>query len=659
VVVLHDLDGKQLLNTRQPFGGPLPRTPNSSLAEQRGAAGPLATVVSNLYFAPIGKEYSFAVQVPVLRDGRVLYYISLAGFAGNLQRIMEEQGLPKGWVSSVFDARGTVVARNEKPQDFVGKPMSERLASQLRNRSSGVFESVSIDGQPVLSSFSKSLVYGWTVAIGVPLSTLTSPFEAAWRFGVLSLMLLAVTLGAALWLARRLGHPIALLTRASEQLGSGAPLVRVETGLVETDLVLSALQKADMRIRGANELMEARVRDALAEAERAQRSVIQSQRLEALGQLTGGVAHDFNNLLMVVKTNVHLLKAQVPQLAENAPLERIQRATETGAQLTRQLLAFARRQPLRPEAIELRTRVPDVLALVRPALGAAIELEAEIHPDAGAIVADASEFELALINLAMNARDAMPTGGRLMVRVAPAADRPDSDRTCVVEMRDTGTGIAREVLARIFEPFFTTKPVGKGTGLGLSQVHGFVTQIGGQVQVESEPGSGTTIRLLLPAVDGAHQVQRASAPEVRRFDGRGARILLVEDNEAVATSTEELLRTSNYVVERLPSGDAAKSLLATSADYECILSDIRMPGATDGIALATWLRQHRPALPIVLMTGYTTELRQAVQLGLEVVPKPSTPETLLAVLEAARRRPDDDVPPPTPPASALHGDAAG
>ena len=630
VVILHAMDGRQLLNTRMPLNATLPA---SELSNERRAAGARATVVSDLYFAPVGKEYSFAVQVPVVRGGEVVYFLSFAGFASSLQTIMVDQGLPPSWIGSVFDAKGIIVARNERPAEFVGKPMGPRLAAQLKVRAAGVFESVAIDGRPILSGFSRSPAYGWTAAIGVPLSELTLPNDAALRFGLLSLILLATSLLAAVLLGRRLARPVALLLEASRDVGSAAPLELTATGLVETDRVLAALAAADLRIRSANELMEARVAEALGEAERAQLSVQQSQRLEALVQLTGGVAHDFNNLLMVVKTNVHLLRISVPELADSAPLDRIQRATDTGAQLTRQLLAFARRQPLRPEYIDLRARVSDVMSLVRPAMGSAIEVSCEVQPDVGTIFADVAEFELALINLAVNARDAMPDGGKLTVAARPVQSQDGEGMAVSLEVSDTGQGIPAEAMARIFEPFFTTKPVGKGTGLGLSQVHGFVTEIGGTVKVLSSSSAGTRIQLLLPVVTAP--VQNPEEPQAPhpQFDGRGRKLLLVEDNNEVAVSTQELLRNSNLVVTRAVSGDEARGLLEGGTTYDCVLSDIRMPGSMDGIALATWMRDARVQVPIVLMTGYSAELRQAFGLGLQVVPKPCAPATLLEALD--------------------------
>ena len=634
VVVLHDLNGAQLVNTRVPFGTALPTV--SSLSAERERAGSAATLVSNLYVGPVGRQPSFAVQVPVVRGGQTIYYLSLASYASNLQSILQDQKLPPGWVVSILDRERVIVSRSRDAQEFVGKKVSERLLRQLDARDFGVFRSAALDGTPILAAFHRSPAHGWSVALGVPLSSITPPMQAAMVFGALALLLLSGSLLAAWQVGRRLVIPVQRLHAASQSIGRGETLALEPTGLRETDQVLHALHEANQRINRSSTELSARVEAAVAEADKAHRAVIQSQRLEALGQLTGGVAHDFNNLLMVVRTNLHLLKSRLPAGVDPTPLERIERATDTGAQLTRQLLAFARRQPLRPEVIDLRSRLPDLAALIRPALGSHVDMHCEVADDVAAIVGDPAEFELALINMSMNARDAMPEGGHLSVRARAATAAEAPVPSVVIEVEDTGQGIAPDLVERVFEPFFTTKPVGHGTGLGLSQVHGFVSQAGGTVRVRSAPGQGTCLTLLIPAAQlpatpaGAPSVQPA-----RARTGEGRRILLVEDNEDVASATADLLREAGYVVDHVPTGDDAKARLADEAPFHCVLSDIRMPGQTDGIALAEWLAGRHPGLPIVLTTGYSQELRQAFKLGLEVLPKPSSPEALLEALAQA------------------------
>ncbi|AEG94499.1 candidate histidine kinase, hybrid [Ramlibacter tataouinensis TTB310] len=631
VIVLSDLSGQQLLNTRRPFGETaLPRT---VFAEARRRAGPMATLVSDLYWAPLGKQHSFAVEVPVVRDGRVLYYLSVGGFASHLQPVLGDQNLPERWIGSIIDTRGVIVARSIAPEKIVGRTVPPAMLQALAQQQEGAFRTVSLDGVPVLASFSKSRVYGWGFIIGVPLREITSPLNAAGAFALASLALLAAALAGALWVARQLVGPVRQVAQASEAIGQGGAVEPAGTGLAETDKVMRALAAASRSIRDANEAMQARVADALAEAEKAQRIVVQNQRLEAIGHLTGGVAHDFNNLLMVVSNNVHLLRRQRPELQGSTPLAGIERAVATGTKLTRQLLAFARRQALRPELIRLQDRLPDLMDLVRPTLHGGIEVRCEVDPATPLVRVDPAEFELALINLAVNARDAMEQGGRLSFRARPAPGG-----LAVIEVADTGKGIEPQVMARVFEPFFTTKPVGHGTGLGLSQVYGFAAQAQGRAEIESEPGRGTVVRLCLPAATTQEAVcdgQEAADPGSSVGDGL---LLLVEDNLELAAVTQDMLRQSGYAVRHVASGDEARALLAAGEPFEAVLSDMRMPGRTSGLDLASWLRQQGDQIPIVLMTGYSAELERAGRLQFEVVSKPCPPEQLLAMLRQAVER---------------------
>ncbi|HVE54915.1 MAG TPA: ATP-binding protein [Ramlibacter sp.] len=624
VVVLADLESRQLLNTRRPFGeANLPRTVYTFAQVQQAPGG---TLVSDVYYAPLGKQYSFAVTVPVERGGKVRYLLSYAGYASALQKVFADQKLPENWVASVVDAKGAIVARNRDADKYVGKHVTERLVSRIAKGRSGLFESHAVDGSEVLASFSTAPDYGWTVVIGVPMAQVGSPARAAAGFAALSALLLFGALWAAARMGRGLVGPVLQAQAAAERIARAEPVEARPTGLVEMDTVMQVLADTSRAVRESSDEMQARVRDALAEAEKAHQAVLQNQRLEALGQLTGGVAHDFNNLLMVVSNYTHLLRARRPELAGTPEIAGIERAVGTGAKLTRQLLAFARRQPVRPEALDLQARLPEITGLLKASLGSRIVLTCEVDPDTAAVLVDPAEFELALINLAVNARDAMPEGGTLHVSARNEGDRVR------VEVADNGKGIAPELLAKVFEPFFTTKPVGHGTGLGLSQVYGLARQAGGDARIESVEGQGTRVVLLFPALD---YVQRppAETPESAPAAPHGGRaLLLVEDNAELAAVTSQVLQSAGFEVTRAESGDGAKAVLAKGVRFDIVLSDIRMPGDTDGIILARWIRAYHPGLPVVLMTGYSAELSPARSLGLQVLPKPSPPAALLEAL---------------------------
>jgi signal transduction histidine kinase/ActR/RegA family two-component response regulator len=365
--------------------------------------------------------------------------------------------------------------------------------------------------------------------------------------------------------------------------------------------------------------------------DRAERALRQAQKLEAMGQLTGGVAHDFNNLLMIVGNNVHLLRRLHPDLAEDARLAAIARAVGSGEKLTRQLLAFSRRQALRPEVLRLQDVLPALADLIKPAVGSRVQVATRVAPDTAAVELDPAELELAVLNLALNARDAMPGGGQLTIDARNAAAATGAAQRVVLSVSDTGSGIPHELQERVFEPFFTTKPVGEGTGLGLSQVYGMCTQVGGTARIESRPGEGTTVRLSLPASTRSPEVPIADGgTQHERFD---ARVLLVEDNDEVAHVTADLLRSFGCAVERVRNGEAAVTRLDGAPHaFDIVLSDIVMPGYLDGLALADRLRSTHPNLPIVLMTGHSEQVRRADGADYEVLQKPFAPATLLSAL---------------------------
>ncbi|MGV3571489.1 MAG: ATP-binding protein [Ramlibacter sp.] len=626
-VVLMDPGQQQLLNTRRPLGEPLPR---SGFAAVRTAENARDTLVSDLYFAPIGKQHSFAVQVPVIRDDAVVYYLALGSYADTLQRILVGQQLPKGWIGAVVDRKGAVVARTRNAERFVSqRPPADQWAL-VQGAPGRVLGIRSMEGVPMLASFHRSSAYGWGFFIAVPEAQVTSPARAAAVFAGIAVLLLAASLLAALRLGHRIVEPIRRLAATAEALGRGAPPDPQPTGLAETETVARALRAAGASISEASNELEARVRVAVEEAEKAQKAMLQNQRLEAIGQLTGGVAHDFNNLLMVVDTNTHLLRRVRPELAQDVHLARIQRAVGTGTRLTRQLLAFSRRQPLRPQRLDLAQLLPELMELVRPTLTSRVRVHCEVEPGTACVLVDPAEFELAIINLSVNARDAMPDGGELRVRARNVHDDA-LGAAVLVEVADTGEGIPPELLGRVFEPFFTTKEVGHGTGLGLSQVYGMATQAGGSARIASQTGQGTTIGLLLPPAPAAEGPEEGAVAAVPQAVAR--RVLLVEDNAELADATRELLLEAGCSVQHARSADEALALLEhMQPPPEVVLSDIRMPGEIDGLGLAARLQRSKPQLRVVLMTGYTPELEAARALRLQVLPKPVQPVDLLRAL---------------------------
>jgi len=407
-----------------------------------------------------------------------------------------------------------------------------------------------------------------------------------------------------------------------------AVLLPTTAGLVYVSWV--ALKKTQREVRTA-----AQLRDQISRRANAERSMLQSQKLETLAVVTGGVAHDFNNLLAILSASLHVHRRLHPGLADDKQIMAMKRSIESGVRLTRQLLSFTRKQALRPEAVVLQEWLPATEGLIRTTLGANVVWQLRIEQGTRVITVDPGELELAIINLVVNSRHAMPQGGVLTLSACNAAHPADASVPMVsISVTDTGIGIPADLLPKVMEPFFTTREKGVGSGLGLSQVQGFCAQAGGQVAIESELGKGTTVRMLLPATDLPHPAS-APASELETLHELHGRILLIEDNEDVGATTAAMLGAAGMTVTRLPNADAAMAFLREdSSRVDVVLSDIAMPGSMNGIGLAFALRQRHPDLPVLLTTGYAEQLNEALAGGLRVLQKPTVPNELLAELRA-------------------------
>lgn len=391
----------------------------------------------------------------------------------------------------------------------------------------------------------------------------------------------------------------------------------------------------------------ARFQREVVRREVAEAALKQAQRLEAIGQLTGGVAHDFNNLLMVVCGNVERLRRYpITDERQLRAIESIDSAAKRGASLTRQLLSFSRRQTHEPAAVDLVRRLPQLEDMLRSSLRGDIAIEVQIAEGLWPTRIDFSELELAVLNIAVNARDAMPTGGHLTVAAqnvgfADVSTIGLAGDFVALSVTDTGRGIPPDVLGRVFEPFFTTKEVGKGTGLGLSQVYGFARQSGGTAAIASQPGRGTTVTLYLPRTREAlieEVPEPASSTTARRREGRG-RVLAVEDNLDVAEVTRSFLEELGYTVIHAPDVATAKALLSRpDADISLVFSDIVMPGDLNGLDLARTVRkEHGAKLPVLLATGYSDVAQAAADEGFAILRKPFDMRQLREALAKAIR----------------------
>ena len=373
--------------------------------------------------------------------------------------------------------------------------------------------------------------------------------------------------------------------------------------------------------------------ERLAKAESALR---QSQKLEAVGQLTGGVAHDFNNLLMAFSSGMFLLDQPMDADRRRRVLDSMKQAIDRGTTLTRQLLAFSRRRPLATKTVDLRMQLVGMQEMLQRSLRGDMEVKLSFHDEPWPVEVDPGELELAILNICVNSRDAMPDGGTIYISTRNTAE------TVTISITDTGVGMSRDVLARAFEPFFTTKEVGKGSGLGLAQVYGFLAQSNGEVSIESAPGKGTTVFLSFPRsekpvaeTEGDDQDSaRHSGGRAERRSRTRANVLLVEDDLTVADLTAQMLESIGMSVVHAKSAVAALDALATTREIDIVFSDVMMPGGMSGVELAHEIRERFPEMPVVLTTGYIEVARSAVTEGLEVLVKPYPLEVLSRTLIA-------------------------
>jgi PAS domain S-box-containing protein len=406
--------------------------------------------------------------------------------------------------------------------------------------------------------------------------------------------------------------------------------------------------RAIMMLRTLTDTLEQRVAERTSELMRAEDALRQSQKMEAVGQLTGGVAHDFNNLLTIIRSSVDFLRRpDLPEARKARYLDAVSDTVDRAAKLTGQLLAFARRQALKPEVFHVGQKVRGIAEMLDTVIGARIQVIAEVPDEPCYIRADVSQFETALVNMAVNARDAMDGEGTLTLQLAggrtmpPIRGHAGADTAfAAVSLTDTGAGIAEADLGRLFEPFFTTKEVGKGTGLGLSQVFGFAKQSGGNVDVTSAPGQGATFTLYLPQVEVDRGIDATAGAAVPLSPlGAGQRVLVVEDNVEVGQFATQILQDLGYETVWAANAEAALERLGEDGGgFEVVFSDVVMPGM-GGLALAQELARRFPALPVLLTSGYSHVLAQEGTHGFELLHKPYSAEQLGRVLSRVAGRP--------------------
>jgi signal transduction histidine kinase/CheY-like chemotaxis protein len=584
VVVVSDLAGNWIVSRPETPGGP-GRIIEIESHDKAVASG--LPAIGSIRHGGRGIP-SFAVRVPVVRDGKVLYVLSAVIIPDAVGTLLLATGLPPTWIGAVVDGEGRLAARTSGAPEHIGDTANPDTLHVLKQRRSGLYEGRVLEGWSAIFAFQTIPSSGWSVHLAIPREDYVAPLRrSAWVLGLggTASLTIAALLVVLLWREVR---------RRREE----------ETAREET------------------------------------------HRLEALGLMTGGVAHDFNNLLMIVQGSAEaILLRSADQDRVRTYAEAVLVATRRGQGLTRQLLAFGRRSPYLPVGFDLRDRADDLLTLLKRSTRGDIATELDLSDGLWRIHADPDALEVALVNLAVNARDAMPSAGNLTIRARNVSlSRRHDEGTglagdfVAITVSDTGCGMDEEVQHRIFEPFFTTKPPGKGTGLGLSQVFGFAKQSGGAVTVASRPGKGTSITIYLPR---SLQETAPRDPPPPPCELAGRRILIVEDNPEVARVASEMLRAAGLRVEWVDGAAAALPRLEQEA-FDLLLSDVMMEGLS-GLELAELAEARWPALPILLMTGYSEAIARGQASRWPLITKPFSEAQILAAIETilAKVTPDD------------------
>jgi len=617
------------INTGAPAGTVVPRIPGALFVTS-------GMGISFVLRAPSTQAPSMAVLVPESVRNPPRYNVGVPFPPERVQELIQQQRLRTATVASVIDSQQRVMGRSRDPERWIGQRASHPALLEMALRGgSGFLATRTLDSVASLTYLSPPGRYGWAVVVALPEQEL---INAAWSIALRavasSAALLVIALGLAILAARRISQPVQVLQQAAGALLDQQVPAPLATGLSEIDRVGEVLHHAGQRAHEWGRELEARVREASEEARKAEASLFEARKHEAIGRLTGAIAHDFNNLLQTISMGLQVVARSVPQGKHTKPLEAALAASGRAADQIRQMLAFGRTQQLRPQPVDLGDLLLRSRDLTDKALGERVRLVAQLDPGLPALMADPIQLELALLNLVFNARDAMrDRGGTVTLRASvvdglPAS--PDAGRMLRIDVEDNGAGMDADTLSRVFEPYFTTKPVGAGTGLGLPQVQAFARQSQGDVRIASAPGAGTCVSLFLPVAVGEVAATEAEVRHVRRSD-RMLRVLMVEDDVLVASVVVAALEHAGHSVILCRTADEARALLEQRQPVDVLFTDVMMPGSMTGLELIAWCKENRPELPSLVATGYSARPAEGVW---RVLRKPYTIEDLLDALDA-------------------------
>ncbi len=628
---------RQLLNTRAPYSAQL---------VNRAKPLPLTSdkpVIVFVPLTPVARTPAVTVFVPIPEARPQAYNVGVSFEPiSSLQRILDANPGPFKALTAVVNEENLIMARSRDPEKWFGKSSSPAFVQRIRAGGIGFAESMTLDGVRSMTYLSPPSAYGWSIIVSVPMSELNAASKvASLKAAGAAALLLVFGLIIALLGARKIGMTVSALRRAADELGRNRVPAVLATDVTEVDQISAALRDAGLKAQQANEELEERVEEAVNETKVANANLLQSQKLEVVGRLTAGVAHDFNNLLQTIVTSHYLLSRRITEGLERRSLEGAMRAVSKARDLIQQLMAFGRVSHLAPTAVNIADAVLKSQELTRTAVPESISITTRLEPALPAVHVDPVQFDMALLNLVFNARDAMSSGGTVTITareaVAGETEYLGTGRFVRFEVADDGAGMTEEVQERAFEPFFSTKPVGSGSGIGLAQVQSFAKQSGGDVLLKSEVGRGTAVWMYLPvsAVPYVEKQQEHGRTTAPRAALEGMRILLVEDDLLVSSATVSALEGAGCVVRHCTTADDAVPLIQDGKSFDVVFTDVVMPGKMDGRALARWCATNRPELSVIVTTGYAENLDGITT---TVLRKPYDTVALLNALATAVRR---------------------
>jgi signal transduction histidine kinase/CheY-like chemotaxis protein len=632
-LLARDLTGQQIANTRVALGTPLPR---EVIPGDDEVFKTRQSVVTDIFTGAVAQRPVFTITSPVTIDGRVVYFLNLSLLPERMADILG-QSLEPGRRAGIVGRDGRIVARTEELARVVGMPGAPDFVRATRS-GEGIWRGANVAGERVRTAFTHSKLSGWTVYVSLPEQAILSSLQrTVLALIVLGLLLIALAMLIAYWVGGRLARSMGTLAAQAAALGRGEQIAPRRLPVAEIDdvgreLVVAATglreraaarDRAEAELRRFSESLERMVAertDALVSEMRkraeTEGQLHQVQKMDAIGHLTGGLAHDFNNMLAIILGNLDLARRRLAKGETgidkflNNSLEGARRA----ATLTQRLLAFARRAPLAPQPVEANKLVAGMSDLLHRSLGEMVQIETVLAAGLWRTNADPNQLESAIVNLAVNARDAMPDGGKLTIETGNAyLDEQyavqhagvTAGQYMLLAVTDTGTGMTTEVQQKAFDPFFTTKATGIGTGLGLSQVYGFVKQSGGHVKIYSEAGQGTTIKIYLPRYFGTDVAAGEMAERAALPVGDGSTtVLVVEDEAGVRRYSADALRELGYRVLEAENPGAALQLIDAESDITLLFTDVVMPDM-NGRRLLEAAIARRPDLKVLFTTGYT------------------------------------------------------